>query len=160
MAKKEELPAKSLVAELKVIAKKHRWAFEEMAFDLCMMQANKLNGNKHGSFRYLKSRLGTGVQVLQAALNELPILKVPQPTGTHQNQLNEIARVTPWVFYDMVVEQKEEEAVELIQGSISELYRYLLCEYKNALSIMETLKWLILTQRDRRKTYHLYGSIK
>ena len=140
--------------ELKIIAKKHRWAFEEATFDLCMIEANKLGISYKQQFAYLKERFGSGREVLRRAVEELKVLRIPPPTGTPKDQLQQVIRYYVWVLDTLTVEEKEKQAVELF-SSVQKMYGYMLYELKTAFRVWETLTWLILVQSERRKTTYL-----
>lgn len=144
--------------ELKAMAKVHRWAFEELTFDLCMKESNRMEGKYKEQFRYLKERFGSGHEVLRRALDELKILRIPPPEGSKKEQLKQVIRLYTWVFDTMVVEEKERQAVELF-SSVQVMYRFMLSELLNAYTVWENLKWLVLVQRSgRRKTICLAGN--
>lgn len=141
--------------ELQIIAKVHRWAFEEVTFDLCMMEANRLGADYRQQFVFLKSRFGSGREVLRRAIEELNVLGIPSPEGTQKEQLQKVVRYYTWVLDTLTVEEKEKQAVELFSG-VQKMYRFMLYELKTAFHIWETLTWLILIQSERRKTTFLF----
>jgi hypothetical protein len=143
-------------AEVKRIVKTKRWALEELTFDRCMVASNRMDGKIKEQFAYLKSRYGTGNVVLEKLLAELPGLGIPMPFGTPKEQLQKISGWYPWVFDGLIVEEKEKEAAEIIEGPMIKMLGFLLGEFGNVFQVRESLRCLLLTQYERRKTMYLY----
>ncbi len=143
-------------SELRTIAKVHRWAYEEWTYAICMLQANRMDGRPNEQIAYLISRFGSAMQLFRETIKECKALKlIPPSEGSPKDKMRTVLRCYPWVLDELTVTQKEEEAVELFV-SLQRMYSFMLYEFHNALSVWENLKWLILVQRERRKTIHLF----
>lgn len=96
------------VEELKLIAKKHRWAFQELTYSEHLLTANKITSRKS------------------------------YPRDEEEK------------LYD----DAEKQAQQFF-SSPNQMYSYLRTAYGSQQEVLETLRWLIITQKARRKTLHL-----
>lgn len=124
--------------ELKIIAKNHRWAYEELTYDLCYQERNRMEGDVPFQLRYLRRRWGS-LSAVKSAIRARPAGEV----------------YAYWLF-DRVTDEKEKEAYELCQG-IKSMYDYLRRFYSRE-QLLEVLAWLVVHQKRRRKTLGVFQS--
>jgi hypothetical protein len=145
-------------AELQVIARKHRWAFEDLAYDQKMQELNRLEseGTK-ALFRYLKGAYGSGRAVLQAlreeARNNLKPYRLPA-CKDDATELKLRAVYCTADFCELALQWKERESLTLF-ASFASMYSYLVSRMGGQLQVIGAIQDLVIHQRRRRKTLHL-----
>jgi hypothetical protein len=144
------------VDELRAIARKHSWAFEDLVVDAKMKDVNAMEAEgPRAAFRYLKEMTGSGHKVLRMALKIARKQgKSPVLAKEPKKQLMEIVKKYPWIFIQLLRHQKEREARELIEGGLQQEWKYLVAVY-GGVDALAALRYLVLQQKGRRKSLWL-----
>lgn len=141
--------------QLSIIAARSRWAFYDAVYDCKMIEANRLcSGGTTCIFRYLKERYGSGKAVLKLLLDELSVCgkKIPI-TGDKQAVLNYIAKHHIWLLDDVLITNKEEEAMTIMNGSLNGMLKYLVSAYGSLEVVTASLHQIV--RHGHLKSLHL-----
>lgn len=143
--------------DIQLIAKRYRWAFDDLAIDQAYQEANRLVGSVRAQYDYLRGRLGSAGAVLASLRGVLRGSKHLVPGGlTRDQEFRWYAKSQPHVFEAAVEEEKDREA----QGrSLKEQYQYLKSVFGSAESTREALRWIVRVQGRRVRTNHWNQSI-
>lgn len=98
--------------------------------------------------RYLESVHGSPQSLLIAAGSHL------KRTGIRAKLVSGLEAIEtefPWLFEEMLYEQKRQEAREL-WGSLGTMYRYLKACYGSTAEVLRSLRWIVTVQGRRAKT--------
>jgi hypothetical protein len=128
--------------ELLLLARRHRWAFEELTMDAKTTEWNKLhNAGPQVMYNYLKNHYQSGFLLLQALRKLLQTGKVPITieATTPREELQTIITRYKWTLEELTLEVKEKEA-EAMYGSVNEMYRYLMTTYGTGMEVLRQLQ--------------------
>ena len=136
--------------ELKVIAKKHSWVFEELALDEKYKEVNVILGASLKSHvSYILSRSNNRPEVAISILNGILTAcgYEVSVSGNRIKDLIDLVRSAPWAVEEAVMVLKEREYGQLRDKGLKTLYQYLKQKFKSRRAIVETATCLILNQR-------------
>ena len=75
-------------------------------------------------------------------------------------ELKIIARKNSWAFEELVYDAKATEANQITNAGLNKQYQYLVKRYGSKQEVLRMLRALVIDQRERRKTLHLYQQAK
>lgn len=81
-------------------------------------------------------------------------------TEKEAGEIKHIARFHRWALEELTVDQKMQEANRLLSATSSnEMFQYLRGQFGSAKSVLIQARYLIMEQRERRKTLNMDGVI-
>lgn len=150
--------------KLKLLAIRHRWAFEELVVDAKYTEANSLyTGGKLAIYCYLKCALaeeGKSSQwlVVKALRKQLRASGIPTLPIVHKDsqavreeQRRILSNYTYLATEELLYEQKLQEAVVLCK-SIGTMYGYLVPLYGSSVTLLHALEHCVYHSGGRRKS--------
>lgn len=142
--------------ELKIIAVRCHWAYEDLVFDgLCTEWNHLCKLSLKKQFSYLKEKYGSGRAVLGVLCSHLKENNLFIPGGdTAKEQLRAIVDRYPQILEDLTYQLKCKEAREMFE-TVNGMFRYLKGIHGSTQSVLAALQHITRVQSGRRKTLWL-----
>lgn len=143
--------------QLQIIARKKRWAFEELIADCVTHDLNRLESRGvKSTFRFLKSKCGSGRAVLGAALqiHQQQRGRRHLTATTDHDLLMELAHYNEGVFFELAYQVLAKEAEQLFR-SPKLMFDYLKERYGSGRAVLSELTALLSTWRTPAKSLRL-----
>lgn len=143
----------SIEEELKILASRHRWAWEELCYDFLCKETNVvLNGGSGTMFCWLRARLGSSEAVMERLQQESE--EWPRSLQSWKSQYVWLVHNYGGVIEELIERLQDDRAIVMF-GTVQSMYRYLKEKLESNDRIHEALIHMCQDLSTRHKTIPL-----